>query len=549
MNTLFSKPKTFVLFSLFCCLSFSQLIGQTDETPDAFYKWKKDKTDFQQGYVVLISGKRMDGQISLILKNGSIKEIKFNGDGKELKLPAESVSAYGLSSKPVVNDSPEDLYKWRTGAEVMGKMVTQTKPRQGYVILSMTGQRVSGDLQLKKVDDRLELIKVGSEKYSPDQVSNYGLEITIAELTKDGSKTYKHEGRNFHPGTLTLASGEVKSGILAFRESTLINDMKPAAGAKYSYVYYAENQNGFVNGYNSEIAIAVTQTINGKEIRYQYFDGHFIPMGALENLTFKDKTREFQVGTITFPNGEQRSGKIAQVKYFGTFYTHAINFMDDSGMVTSYLGDEVDSFTQTLEGKETDFFGVSGVFVEKMFDGKVFQLYRNPFPSTENKFLKGLTQGAATAGTSIASYAISKNEAEKKGYLGAGLHDKIAEASPEELDQMEGEIQAYLSSLGNDELSKEVKKTLNKQLVAVHTASLSREIASSGGPGIKKKEWVIYNVQSNTEVIIVESKYKKQVEHLLMGCYTYLGLEKSQQKTYTKFGNLTQAVTMLDECF
>ncbi len=544
-----SKAKPFFFLSLMCLFFSIQLSAQTDETPDAYYKWKKDKTDFQNGYVVLISGKRMDGNISLILKNGSLKEIKFEGDGKEIKLPAASVSAYGLNSTPVINDSPEDLYKWRPDAIVMGKVVAQTKPRQGYAILGNTGQRVSGKLQLKKVEGKLDLIKIDSEKYTPDQVRNYGLEITIAELNKEGSKIHKHEGKNFYPGTLTLASGEVKSGILAFRQSELINDMKPAAGPQYSYVYYAADQTSFVNGYHSEIAIEVTQNINGKEIRYQYFDGHFIPMGALENLSFKDKTREFQTGTITLFNGEQRKGKIAQIKYFGTFYTPAINFMDETGLVTSYEGDEIDSFTQILAGKETDFFAVSGVFVEKMFDGKVFQLYRNPFPTTENKFLNGLAQGAATAGTSIAAHAISKKEAEKKGYLGAGIHEKIAEASLEELDQMEGEIQAYVSSLGNDEASKELKKTLNKQLVAVHTASLSREIGQSAGPGIKKKEWVIYNLQSNTETIILEGKYKKQVEHLLMGCYTYLGLEKSQQKTYTKFGNLTQAVAMLDECF
>jgi hypothetical protein len=51
---------------------------------------------------------------------------------------------------------------------------------------------------------------------------------------------------------------------------------------------------------------------------------------------------------------------------------------------------------------------------------------------------------------------------------------------------------------------------------------------------------VLYNHKSTAD---------DQLEGLLMGCYTFLSLEKGEQKEYYKLKNIKETVKMLDECY
>jgi hypothetical protein len=136
----------------------------------------------------------MEGSVSLKGEPGHVKEVILNSSGKEIKFKTTSLKAYGIKYQPLTNDTDEELYEWVGGGVVMGKVITQTVARKGYVILA-TGERIEGDLTLRKTDGVFDQIKVKSDngkgKYELPEVNNYGLLLTIAEMTNNGKKSGK----------------------------------------------------------------------------------------------------------------------------------------------------------------------------------------------------------------------------------------------------------------------------------------------------------------------------------------------------------------------
>ena len=118
---------------LLCSLPLPS-IGQTNETPDANYQWKKKNTELQKGYVVLRSGKRLEGMISLEGSPGNLESIYFEGDGKEIDFPVAALKAYGLDASEGMaaqtpagaapgskSTTPDSYYEWTQTGTVMEK--------------------------------------------------------------------------------------------------------------------------------------------------------------------------------------------------------------------------------------------------------------------------------------------------------------------------------------------------------------------------------------------------------------------------------------------
>lgn len=183
-------------------------------------------------------------------KPGAFSKIIIIENGKELKLPTSAVTAYGLGSvrgtantsnsgggglSGPVCDNNEELFIWRDMGEQMGKKIENTKPRNGYVV-DLSGNRTEAELQLKRTDGRLTEFKLkaysGKMKLTPAEVAKYGLTMTIAEVTKDGSKTFKDKARNYHLGSISLTDGTTKTGFVAFGRRHYINANKPGMGYK-----------------------------------------------------------------------------------------------------------------------------------------------------------------------------------------------------------------------------------------------------------------------------------------------------------------------------
>ncbi len=453
------KKTVLIISAILFAYSFS--LAQIADTPLSEYVWKGGKTKLEKGYVILKSDKKLEGLISLKGSLSSITEVYFEGEDKKIKFPPSALKAYGLfratssntlsskrtSSEPV-NDSPESMYEWMDRGVVMDKVITVSKPRDGYVVLK-SGKKITGILKLKRKDDVL---------------TNYEVK--------------------------TLSKKKVKGDV-----SELV-----------SY------------GYNvSEEAV------------------------AQENLN--SLAKDFSQGTV-----KGQSGSIAQVNIQGKFYFKKIIFKTSSGKLQEYDAESLDSFTQVIEGKKTTFIAVEGTFVAQEFNGATFKLYRNPFPTTINNFATGLAKtGAEVATTAIAQAAVNK-DAKDNNYV-TNMDSVIAVSTKEELIQIRDRLVRIGGYSNTEELQERSNnESLKTTVEAIGFAIAGKEIAESEG-GILNKEWVILNKQSGEKTIVYKSDYKKLIEPLLKGCYEYLSLAKSEQKSYEKWNALQKTVKLLDGCY
>ena len=532
---------------LILCLATPFCIGQTNETAAKHYKWKGTKTEAHEGYIVLKSGKRMEGTISLKGTANAVEEVHFVGDGKDIKFPAQALNAYGLTVATSINDTPH-LFEWKSVGTVMGKYTENTKPRQGYLIDS-DGTNHTGEIQLVKQDNVFAIIKIktadGKLKFKPSAVKNYGISLSIAGLTKNGTKTYKDEGRNFHPAQLTLRNGNTVDGWVAFQKKTKIDSNKPGLGDKWVGVYYAKEKSGGVRLINSGGVKSITKTTSTGPLEFIAFEGGFILPEAMEGKDYKDPTKEFNAGQITLKDGTVVTGDIAQVKAGGRAFPVRLMFKKGAE-AGAYEPKEVASFYQTIEGSQRNYMNYRNMLVELEEDGSVFRLYRNPFPTRTNKFLTGLTSFAIDVAASQGSSAIAKGGDE--AYSDAAVDSVIQTSSTEELIYIrDGLVEAAGYANDAELLEKSQNDKLNRYVTAINLEIAGRTVSSS--VEIKSKEWIIENKQSGEKIIFYKGNYKDQIEILLMGCYTYLELDKKTQRDYLSPKEKSKAVEMLNGCY
>lgn len=215
-----------VKISLIFCLCFSTTlftIAQSNDSPAGAYQWKKGKTELQNGYVVLKSGKKMEGKISLIGSPTNVTEVAYEGEGKDIKFPVGSLKSFGLTdvnpnastatSGGPINESPENMYEWRSMGIVMGKEIHSTTPRAGYVVLR-TGAKYEGELKLRKKAGVLEDIEVktatGKEKFDAPQVARYGYTVSQEEVQQT---TLAKQTKSSFPGSINTPSGKMSGEI------------------------------------------------------------------------------------------------------------------------------------------------------------------------------------------------------------------------------------------------------------------------------------------------------------------------------------------------
>lgn len=455
------STKNFIVFVFYFAMVMSGK-SQTNESPTGAYEWKRGKTELQTGYVVLKSGKRMDGKISLIGSATQVTEVAYEGGGKEIKFPIGSLQSYGLvgvnpnaiatvSSGPL-NESPESMYEWRNMGVVMNKVITSSTPRAGYVVLQ-NGTKYEGELKLRRKDDVLEDIEVktvsGKEKFETAEVARYGYtvsqdEVAQANLAKQSKSAFK--------GTVTTLTGML-------------------------------------------------------------------------------------------------SGEITIIPVEGKRYYEQIIFKGSDGKFVDYTTKTISGFTYTSNrGREVKYVVIDDKLVVEQFQGKTFQVYLNPNPTTINEFATSLVKGAVSVGTSVAASAAVKRDAKKNGYE-TNMDSVIRVSSTEDLkilrDQM-ASLAGYESA--EDAINNSDNESLKTNLSALEIAIQGREVANTTG-GILNEEWIIFNNLTREKTIVYKSKYKTQIDVLLMGCDKYFELTKPLQNDLQKWDNLTKAMQLLDSCY
>ncbi len=460
------KSLLYTLLFFFAINNTPILTAQNSETPLTDYQWKRNKTKKEAGFVVLKSGKRLEGTIILKGSKAGINEVIFEGDGKKIDFPVAALKSYGLLRESAVSggstttavasgpisDSPESMYEWLDGGTVMGKKVENSKKREGYVILK-DGTRHDGELRLRKKD---------------------GVILTYIVRAK-GKK--KQKG-------------------------------KMAEVARYGY------------------------TVSEEQVKQE----------NLEKLA-----DDFYNGSVTTADGTT-TGKVSQVNISGKFYAKKILLKDAAGKLSEYDSKTVTSFTQEIDGETKKYIIYDDAFIEEEFNGKTFQLFRNPNPTTTNKFLTGLVKETAAIGSNALAQEMAKKDAKDNNYT-TNMDSIIRVSTPEQLMA----IRDSFAKLGGyntyqEALDKSDNESLKNNINAIELALAGNEIRNSEG-GLLNKEWIILNKATGEKTVVYRGDYKNRIEPLLKGCYEYLSLDRSDQRKFEKWRNLAETVKMLDGCY
>ncbi len=140
-------------------------------SPDELFQWQRGeamgrrKTKHAPGYVIMNDGRKIEGDMQLVVKN---------------KLPRNKSSG---SDDFMFGEQPENLDKTRS--DIVDEIHFSREGR----------------------DEKIEL----------DDVFAYGLAgVTINKLTNNGDRSYLMEEMNFHAGTVTTVDGQTRKGFLAY---------------------------------------------------------------------------------------------------------------------------------------------------------------------------------------------------------------------------------------------------------------------------------------------------------------------------------------------
>lgn len=492
----------------------------------------------------------MDGMLSLTGNPCEIKLIILTVNGKDIEFKPASLTAFGINAEPLVNETPEDLYEWKSAGEVMGKKIETTRTRPGYVVLA-TGERIEGELQLRKTDGVFDLIKIKSDKgkgkYGLSEVNRYGITLTINELTDGGKKIRKDWALNFHAGFVLNESGEKKEGFIAFKNAAVPNSFKPLENVVYTGIYFTEKQEGMVSNLSTSDIVEVQKKSGDSTLKYEAMgDGAFMFQVNKSTANAKVAGRMFQKGSIHIAGGTTEQGEVAQIAIRGSQFIENIRFRYPNGAVRILSTEEVERFTQIIQEKEYTFIKEKNYFIQLEFEGKVFLLYRNPFPTSVNKAMTNLAKASVEVGGSIAASEMAKSGDRKAGWGESNIdsiinnmdRDELVAAQNDILSRYEGS-EEKLQNSGND--------ALVRYYNAVKIKLASKDI--SANVKVMNKEWIILNKKTNETSIIIKEKYKTSVEPMLMSCEEYLIMDKKIQQSYKEFDNIIKVMEMLDKCY
>lgn len=527
---------TIIALLFFTSLSFAQ----RNTTPSNRYTWDGKSTVPRSGYVILRSGKKMEGMLSIKGSYDEVKVVILLVEGKEIEFKPLSLSEYGIYSQPLVNDSPEELYEWRSVGETNGHAISNTKPRNGYVILA-SGVKLEGELQLKKVDGRLDEIRLkndaGKGKYELSEVNNYGLILTINELTDNGKKERKDWALNFHSTTIYYEDGTDKKGFLAFQNSRMPNGFKPLENAHYSGIYYTPTFEGEISILKDQGIVKIEKKANDSLLTYvPYGDGTFvIEVPGANTLAAK----AMQKGSIKFADGTSTEGEVAMMATGAQaeFYTK-VRFKSASGAANIYDVNKIESVVQEIDGKPVRYVKIKDYLIQVEFDGAMFAFYRNPYPTTVNKTATTLAKGVADVGSKAAVSEFEKGNGDVDSVINSLSYDQLAEVEKELVKRYGGTEEKF------NEVAPDWAKN---RRAAVITRMVGKQASKS--VVIYKREWILMNKKTNEKVIITKDQYKDIIDGYLMGCENYIMLDKKAQGTYKEFENILTTLDFLEKCF
>lgn len=521
--------------------------AQVNNTSNNRYTWNRKGTEPAPGYVVLKSGKKMEGTIQLKGDPDKVKMIVLVKEGKEIEFEPASLSAYGLNVGELVNDSPEEMYEW--GAvqtqTVMGKEKTKqsTKSRRGYVILN-DGKRIDGQLHLNKFQGVFEEIVIkndaeGKQVFECSKVSHFGLVPTISEMTKGGKKVFDDVGRNFSKGSVVKNDGSKVEGLIAFMRSS---DIPQSDAVLYQTIYYGVNDEDALQIIPNAELKEVTQTTTVGVIEYVKYKEGFVEKSKIGTLNILEQYKLFQPGKIVLNDNTTQSGEVAQIIADGEKVSKSIKFKGSDGVEKQYTFEEIQSFDQKLSGADKTFSAVDIGFVPVIFTGTTFLCYKNPFPTSINKLATSVARSAISAAGNIATdKMVDKGEGtkEEKAATKEAIHGLSSEQLMDAANALENGKKINLTKEGNKELT--------KMELALVTEAIAKEAAKR--LVIFNPEICMYNKKSKERTVIVKNDYSDTMEPVLKSCESYLTMSKDEQKKCRNIDQMESTFKMIDACY
>lgn len=542
-----------ILFSLILILN--NCFAQINDTPLDRYVWGKKRTEMEDGYIILRNGKRLDGKIQLAGRPDAINKIIFIKDEKELELDPANIKAYGLNVSLLVNESPDEMYGWRTGGTALVNGVertpSSTKNMKGYIVL-LNGKRKEGILHLNAVNGQLTEFVIRTEEegkliFKPAEVSRYGLNPLIRDISKGGARVFDEEAKNFRNGYCLKADGTKLTGIVAFMkaEETRTNDVY-----FYQSLFYTTGPEVPLTVIGSTDLLKVVQLKGDTEVVYVPFNGGFVPESQLSALAIEDQYKLFQPGRIILPDNIELKGEVAQIIAKGQAFTANINFKDADGHTKEYNINSIKFFEQTISKKTYAFISYANRFVYLMFDGETMAFFKNPFPTTVNETATTAARIGASIGGSAASGALvnsTKGTSEKEK---EELRKNIYESSSEQNRANSEKIGELREDVNSSNLDKDIKKDIAKETAKVQLAIEMEEAgrAVSESLVIYNVEYFVWNKKSSEKTLIIKKDFADTMEPVLKSCDKYLALVKEEQKKCRKLDNIVSTMKMVDEC-
>ncbi len=380
----------------------------------------------------------------------------------------------------------------------------------------------------------------GKFKLSPAQVSHYGLLMTMAEL---GEKSQKDEAQNFHPGSVTLKNGEMKKGFVAFQGKKPINPNKTSQGDKYNGVFFTPSEKDFVKTFADEEIRFIVQSVGGNDLTYSLYQDGFVAENAMDDVKFKDALKKLNPGTLTLENGKILDGDVSLMG------RTAVNFRDSNGAIKKYEAKEVKRFDVMADGEKKAAVKIGEFMTEEYFGGSTFWVYENPTPTTINESATNTAKSVIGLGSSVTSALIINNDEKKNGYE-TNLDSVIMNSNAEQLKEIRD---AFLTLQGYDN-SDELQDRSDNETAKKYDAALNLAIAGKEARDeivIYYNEIILINKSTNEKYVLIDKKkmMNNQMEALLMGCYTFLSLDKKEQKKYYDLDIIAETAKMLDECY
>lgn len=364
--------------------------SQANESDINLYRWKGKKTAYEKGFIVLKSGRKLEGSISA---NGDFSTIFYkDASGKESEFPAKSLKSFGLALAKVINETPDEYYGWKPVAVYTGEKpsgVEWSKPLPGYILLR-TSEKLAGEVQFKRTEGSVSGANLrrpsGWVEYKMYDVATFGLSLTIDQLTQGGKVMFAEKERNFHPGHVVTLDGKKVTGRLAY--------MKLDASAGYYGVYVASAPDQPAALYKTSELNEIKQQFPGEIEAYVPENESTLKVQAIEGLA--------RNGYIVTRAGEKKEGLITPKTESALWFFKEVSFKDDQGIETLYNAvNPLDHFVQNGDKGEVKFTFYDGVFNQVIHDGEPYMYFRNPRPTAKNELVKGLS---ATVGDTINLY-------------------------------------------------------------------------------------------------------------------------------------------------